>query len=58
MRILLTIQKGCVDYESIRTIDGQMFKTFQEACHYLELLADDKEFIDVIKEATKLNLFK
>ena len=29
MRILLTIQKWCLDYESIRTIDGKMFETFR-----------------------------
>jgi len=28
LRILLTIQKGCVDYDSIRIIEGQMFETF------------------------------
>ena len=54
MRILLTIQKGCVDYESIKTIDGQMYETFQEACYALGLLADDKEFIDAIKEASEI----
>jgi len=54
MRILLTIQKRCVDYESIRTIDGQMFEIFQEACYALGLLADDKEFNDAIKEANEI----
>ena len=54
MRILLTIQKGRVDYESTRTIDGQMYETFQEACYALGLLADDKEFIDPIKEASEI----
>jgi len=54
MRIVLTIQKGCVNYESIRTIDGQMYETFQEACYALGLLTDDKEFIDAIKEASEI----
>ena len=54
MRILLTIQKCCVDYESIRTIEGQMFETFQEACYALGLLAYYKEFVDAINEASEI----
>jgi len=54
MRILLTIQKGCVDYASIRTVNEQTFNTYEEACYALGLLKNDKEFIDAIKEASKL----
>lgn len=54
MRILLTVQRGCTSYESIRTVNGKIYKTFQEACYVLGLLADDKEFIDAIKEASEL----
>jgi len=54
MRILLTIQKGCVDYANIRTINRQIFNTYEEACYALGLLRDDKEFIDAIKEASEL----
>jgi len=53
LRILLTIQKGCIDYESIKTIDGKYYETYQEACYVLGLLADDKEYIDAIKEASE-----
>ena len=53
MRILLTIQKGCIDYESIKTIDGKYYETYQEAFYVLGLLADDKEYIDAIKEASE-----
>jgi len=28
LRILLTIQKGCIDYESIKTIDGKFYETY------------------------------
>jgi len=49
LRILLTIQKGCIDYENIKTIDGKYYETYQEACYVLGLLADDKEYIDAIK---------
>jgi len=53
LRILLTIQKGCIDYDSIKTIDGQFYETYQEACYALGCLADDKEYIDAIKEASE-----
>ena len=51
---MLTIQKGCVDYASIRTINEKIFNTYEEVCYALGLLKDDKEFIDVIKEASEL----
>jgi len=54
MRILLTIEKGCVDYASIRIVNEQTFNTYEEACYALGLLKDDKEFIDAIKEASEL----
>ncbi|GAU22698.1 hypothetical protein TSUD_138210 [Trifolium subterraneum] len=51
LRVLLTKQRGCTSYESIRTVDGKICKTFQEACNELRLLKDDQEFKDAIKEA-------
>ena len=54
MRILLTIQKDCVDYPSIRTLNERTFNTYEEACYALGLLKDDKEFIDAITEASEL----
>ena len=53
LRISLTIQKGCIDYDNIKTIDGKFYETYQEACYALGLLADDKEYIDAIKEASE-----
>jgi len=53
LRILLTIQKCCIDYDNIKTIDGKFYETYQEACYALGLLADNKEYIDAIKEASK-----
>jgi len=53
LRILLTIQKCCIDYDSIKTIDGKFYETYEEACYALGLLADDKEYIDAIKEASE-----
>ena len=53
LKILLTIQKGCNGYDSIKTIDGKFFETYQEACYALGLLAKDKEYIDAIKEVSE-----
>jgi len=52
--ILLIIEKWCIDYKSIKIINEQIFETYQEACHALGLLVDDKEFIDAIKEASEI----
>ncbi|XP_027357259.1 uncharacterized protein LOC113866646 [Abrus precatorius] len=54
--LLLTMQRGCCDYESIRTVNGVILNNFQEACYSLGLLCDDKEFVDGIKEANEFCL--
>lgn len=54
MRILLTVQKGCTSYDSIKTVNGITYNSFQEACYNMGLLSDDKEFVDGIKEASEL----
>lgn len=53
MRILLTIQRGCVGYECLRKVNDKVYDNFQDACSALGLLADDKEYIDGIIEASK-----
>jgi len=55
LRILLTMQKCCIDYDRIKTIDGKFYEIYQEACYALGLLADDKEYIDAIKEASEFS---
>ncbi|XP_057419198.1 uncharacterized protein LOC130713450 [Lotus japonicus] len=54
LRILLTRQKGCTSWESIRTIEDVVYPSFHDACYALGLLADDREFIDAIVEANEL----
>ncbi|XP_057455303.1 uncharacterized protein LOC130746629 isoform X1 [Lotus japonicus] len=54
LRILLTRQKGCTTWESIRTIEDVVYPSFHDACYALGLLADDREFIDAIVEANDL----
>jgi hypothetical protein len=54
MRILLTIKRGCTSFRDIRTVDGHVHDTYQDACDALGLLDDDKEFIGAIKEVAEL----
>lgn len=54
IRILLTVKKGCVGYDCLSTVNGITYKTFEEACYAIGLLADAKVFIDAITEASEL----
>jgi hypothetical protein len=51
LRVLLTKQRGCTSFESIKTVNGKICKTFQEACSELQLLNDDQEFKDALAES-------
>ena len=51
MRMLLTVKKGPTSYDDLKTIEGFKHNSFQEACFTMGFLQDDKEFIEVIKEA-------
>jgi len=54
MRILLPMQRGCINYDSIKTVNGKIYGNFQDACYALRLLMDDREYIDAIKEANEI----
>ncbi|MCH79500.1 ATP-dependent DNA helicase PIF1 [Trifolium medium] len=54
MRLLLNVQVGCKSFEDIRTVDNHVYDTYREACGELQLLADDREFIDAIDELSIL----
>ncbi|XP_021986748.1 uncharacterized protein LOC110883253 [Helianthus annuus] len=51
LRILLNKVVGPKSFEDIRTVNGQAFPTFRDACYARGLLDDDKEYIEAIKEA-------
>ncbi|XP_071686861.1 uncharacterized protein [Rutidosis leptorrhynchoides] len=38
--------KGPTSYEDIRTVNGQIFNSYRDACYDLGLLDDDKEYIE------------
>lgn len=43
LRLLLIKVRGATSFESLRTVNGQLFNTYQEACKEYGLLDDDKE---------------
>ena len=48
MRMVLMIQRGCVGYDCIKTVNGKVYGSYQDACYTLVLLMDDREYIDTI----------
>ncbi|XP_052114135.1 uncharacterized protein LOC107477840 [Arachis duranensis] len=50
IRLFLNIQKGCMSFSDLRTIDGVVYDSFKDACYALGLLQDDRKFIDAISE--------
>ncbi|XP_071699577.1 uncharacterized protein [Rutidosis leptorrhynchoides] len=46
LRILFNKVKGPTFYQDIRTVNGNIFNNYIDACYELGLLDDDKEYID------------
>ncbi|KAF7808074.1 ATP-dependent DNA helicase PIF1-like [Senna tora] len=49
-------KSGPTCYEDIRTINGVVYPTFNNACYVMGLLDDDKEYIEGIVEGSKWSL--
>ncbi|XP_061993578.1 uncharacterized protein LOC133711477 [Rosa rugosa] len=52
LRMLLNLQKGCIDYNSIKTVNGEVKSSYQEACRSMGLLGDDKEWIEALTNSS------
>nr|KAJ0212953.1 hypothetical protein LSAT_V11C400203480 [Lactuca sativa] len=52
LRILLNKLKSPKSFEELRTVNGEEFPSFRDACYALGLLDDEQEYIDAIKEAS------
>ncbi|XP_074341884.1 uncharacterized protein LOC141679280 [Apium graveolens] len=53
LRLLLTKVRGATSYESLRTVKGQTYNTFQEACKEYGLLDDDNEWHMVLLQCSE-----
>ena len=42
--------KGCTSFERLKTVNGDVLETYQEACRALGLLQDDNEWDDALAE--------
>ena len=51
LRVLLTKVRGPQEYKDIKTYVGIEYDKFRDYCFARDLLDDDTEFIDAIKEA-------
>ena len=54
LRILLHHVRGPTCFEDLRTVEGVLMKSFQEACQKLGLLEDDKEVQNAMREACSI----
>ena len=55
LRLLLYNVKSPTSYEDLRTVDGQLFPTFNAACIARGLLEDDDEWDACMREAVTIN---
>jgi len=51
LRMMLTVSRGPISSEDIRTVAGVEYPTYREACFAMGFLQDDREFIAAINEA-------
>ena len=50
---MLSRVRGPKSFQCLRTVDGTVYPTFQEACKQNGFLNDDEEWHEVLKEAAK-----
>ena len=53
LRLLLTKVRGPTSFISLRTVNGKLFQTYQEACKEYGLLDDDNEWDQVLEECSQ-----
>ncbi|XP_034936337.1 uncharacterized protein [Chelonus insularis] len=51
LRLLLTTVKGAISYDDLKTVNGNVYDTFTDACLALGLIEDDDEWKRVLHEA-------
>ena len=55
LRLLLNNVRGATSFNHLKTINGKMFETFQEACVELGIFHDDSEIDKALSEASTLS---
>jgi len=58
LRILLTHISGATSFNNLKTVNGQICRTFKEACIRLGLLQDDSEWNTCLYEASAMQTGK
>ncbi len=58
LRILLTHVTGATSFDNLKTVNGQMCRTFKEACTRLGLLQNDDEWNTCLYEASNMQTGK
>ena len=53
MRLLLNETRGSTCYEDLKTVNGMVYSTFQEACEALGLLGNDQEWTNALPQASE-----
>ena len=56
LRLLLVYTPGATSYAFLRTVNGQVFETFREACIARELMEHDDEWILCMAEASEAQM--
>ncbi|XP_018480006.1 uncharacterized protein LOC108851076 [Raphanus sativus] len=52
LRILINKVRGPQSYDDLKTVNGVVLASFEDACNKLGLLDNDQEYIDAIKECS------
>ncbi|GBL66261.1 hypothetical protein AVEN_260218-1 [Araneus ventricosus] len=56
LRMLLLRKTGVISFNDLKTIDGTLCKTFQEACEVLGLLDGDQHWHNTLLEAARMQM--
>ena len=56
LRLLLLHVPGAISFEDLRTVNGEVFETFQEAADKHNLLANDNEWMRCLDEAAGVDM--
>lgn len=56
LRLLLKYKKGPTSFDNLRTVDGTLHPTFQDACVALHLIENDYVWIKTMEEAVEVKM--